>query len=486
MRRRLVAALAAFGMLITGFAATSPSQGATLTPRIINGAQGSAADMPYLVALVDTSQMSQSGGYQAQFCGGALVTPTKVVTAAHCVVDPSTRQTSAAADIQVLLGPSLKTPVIAPVPVTSVIVHPNYDIDSSDSDIAVLTLASPLDGVPTVTPLSPAETATYVSSGGAVRVGGWGNTTALAGGKAFPDIFRIANLVTFPDTMCGARGTYAMNGVTFQGFSASEADASTMLCAGAADTSGRMIDACYGDSGGPLVSALGGPARLIGVVSWGDDCASKYPGVYTRVSAMYDFLLKEGAIQMDPPPAAPAVSVGTLSGALRVTFADPAPTSAMTDFTARALDAIGNAYECSSVPHPDGLNPHCTIAGLVNGTTYSITAVGRNVAGSSPESAPVSATPQPVPTSGEITKAVPQKKGVITFIVAKGKRGGSAVTRDIVRCTPIAGGPARIGTVKNQVAVVTNVKPVLYSCVHRTTNNAGSADSSPKAVLAKR
>ena len=247
-----------------------------------------------------------------------------------------------------------------------------------------------------------------------------------------------------------------------------------------------MIDACYGDSGGPLVSALGGPARLIGVVSWGDDCASKYPGVYTRVSAMYDFLLKEGAIQMDPPPAAPVISVGTLSGALRVTFADPAPTSAMTDFTARALDAIGNAYECSSVPHPDGLNPHCTIAGLVNGTTYSITAVGRNIAGSSPESAPVSATPQPVPTSGEITKAVPQKKGVITFIVAKGKRGGSAVTRDIVRCTPIAGGPARIGTVKNQVAVVTNVKPVLYSCVHRTTNNAGSADSSPKAVLAKR
>lgn len=486
MRRRLVAALAAFGVLITGFAAASPSQAATLTPRVINGAQGSAADMPYLVALVDTSTMSQGGGYQAQFCGGALVTPTKVVTAAHCVVDPSTRQISAAADIQVLLGPSLKTPVIAPVPVTSVIVHPNYDIDSSDSDIAVLTLASPLDGVPTITPLSPAETATYVSSGGAVRVGGWGNTTALAGGKAFPDIFRIANLVTFPDTMCGARGTYSVNGVNFQGFSASEADASTMLCAGAADTSGRMIDACYGDSGGPLVSALGGPARLIGVVSWGDDCASKYPGVYTRVSAMYDFLLKEGAIQMDPPPAAPAISVGTLSGALRVTFADPAPTSAMTDFTARALDAVGNAYECSSVPHPDGLNPHCTIAGLVNGTAYSITAVGKNLAGSSPESTPVSATPQPVPTSGEIIKVVPQKNGITNFILAKSKRGGSAVTRDIVRCTPIAGGPARVGTVKNWAAVVTKLKPVLYSCVHRTTNNAGSADSSPKAVLAKR
>jgi secreted trypsin-like serine protease len=90
MKRRLVAALAGFGVLVTGFASASPSQAATLTPRVINGAQGSAADMPYLVALVDTAQMSQSGGYQAQFCGGALVTPTKVVTAAHCVVDQST------------------------------------------------------------------------------------------------------------------------------------------------------------------------------------------------------------------------------------------------------------------------------------------------------------------------------------------------------------------------------------------------------------
>jgi hypothetical protein len=201
---------------------------------------------------------------------------------------------------------------------------------------------------------------------------------------------------------------------------------------------------------------------------------------------MYDFLLKEGAIQITPPPVAPLISVGTLSGSLRVTFADPAPTSAMTDFTARAVDAAGNAYECASTPHPDGLNSHCTIAGLVNGTVYSITAVGSNIAGTSPGSPPVIATPQPVPTAGEITKIVPQKNGVVSFIVAKSKRGASAVTRDVVRCTPLAGGPVRIGTVKNWAAVVTKLKPALYSCVHRMTNNAGAADSSPQAVLARR
>lgn len=484
MRRRLIAALTVLGVLVTGLAATTPSQAAVLTPRVINGTQAAPGDMPYLVALVDTTGMSQGGAFQSQFCGGALVTPTKVVTAAHCVVDESTRTISNPADIEVIAGPSLKSPRTAPVPVVSVSVHPEYDIDSSTNDIAVLTLGAPLQGVRTISPIFPVEVPSYVISGAAVRAGGWGNMTKQSGGKDFPDIFRIANLSIFPDAMCGSHGQYVMNGVTFHGFSSSEADPDTMICAGAADTSGRIIDSCQGDSGGPLVSTLGGPERLIGVVSWGDECASKYPGVYTRVSAMYDFLLNEGAIQITAPPQAPSISVGTLSSALRITFSDPAPTSAMTDFTARAVDSLGNALECTATPHPDGLNSHCVIAGLINGTAYSVTAVGSNAAGDSPESAPVSATPVPVPTPGEITKIVSQRNGVVGFIVAPSKRGGSIVTRDVVRCTPLAGGKARVSTVQKRVAVVSRLKPVLYSCVHRMTNSAGTSESSPQAVLA--
>ncbi|MGI9135897.1 MAG: S1 family peptidase [Candidatus Nanopelagicales bacterium] len=481
--RRILALLVA-GIAVLGAPAAQAQP--VITPRIINGAPAAAGDMPYLVALIDTSRMIQLGTYQAQFCGGALVTPTKVVTAAHCVVDQSTRLITSPGEILVLTGQSLKSPTTAPIAVASIAVHPKYDIDTSSSDIAVLTLASPLEGLPTIDPLTPAEVAGYLVSGSPVRAGGWGNTTTLTGGKAYPDFFRIANLVLFPDDMCGSHGTYVVNGVAFRGFGASDADPDTMLCAGAADTNGRIIDSCQGDSGGPLVSATGGPERLIGVVSWGDQCASKYPGVYTRVAAMYDFLLKQGAIEMDPPPVAPSISLGTLSGALRVSFTDPAPTSAMTEFTARATDPLGNSVECTAIPHPDGLAPHCTINGLTNGTTYSVTAVGSNVAGASPESSAVIGTPAPVPTPGEITKVAVQKNGVVGFIVAPSKRGGSTVTKDVVRCTPISGGKTRADQVEKRVAVVAKLRPVVYSCVHRMTNAAGTGESSPRAVLARR
>lgn len=59
---------------------------------------------------------------------------------------------------------------------------------------------------------------------------------------------------------------------------------SGMICAKATNP---PRDACQGDSGGPLVAN----GYLIGIVSWGEGCASAfYPGVYTRVSEYEDWI----------------------------------------------------------------------------------------------------------------------------------------------------------------------------------------------------
>lgn len=62
-----------------------------------------------------------------------------------------------------------------------------------------------------------------------------------------------------------------------------------MICAGRMHSGG--IDSCQGDSGGPMVDKKS--RQLIGIVSSGYRCAyPKFPGVYTKVSVLRDWIMK--------------------------------------------------------------------------------------------------------------------------------------------------------------------------------------------------
>lgn len=63
-----------------------------------------------------------------------------------------------------------------------------------------------------------------------------------------------------------------------------------MICAGGMIANKR--DACSGDSGGPLQMDVGGHVSQVGIVSFGNSCATKgFPGVYTRLNNYIDWIL---------------------------------------------------------------------------------------------------------------------------------------------------------------------------------------------------
>jgi secreted trypsin-like serine protease len=222
--------------------------------------------------MVAVASRSVYGGTRSgQFCGGTLISPTKVVTAAHCLYDESTLQRVDRPDLKVIVGRTdLTGDAGEEVPVASTWVDPDYDMSTNMWDVAVLTLAVPQDPHRVLPMVARGATAPY-TAGTTATVFGWGD---LTGNGSYPSTLHRVQLPMIADATCAADYHSGPDG-TF--------DSRAMVCAGRQTLGGR--DACQGDSGGPLVVA----GQLVGIVSWGTGCAEPgHPGVYTRLSAMVD------------------------------------------------------------------------------------------------------------------------------------------------------------------------------------------------------
>ena len=234
-------------------------------PKIVGGHQAPEGAYPWMTALVLRGQTPAKG----QFCGGALIHPQWVLSAAHCVEGMS------ASSLDVLVGAhDLRASGDgARIPVSQIIIHPRFSTVKGGlvNDVTLLKLSQPLTGVP-VLPL--VDAVSQVAPGTPVKGMGWGTTSE--GGRLSAILLEVdMDLVSLDEAS-----------QVYPGLSAAHL---------AAGVPGGGRDTCQGDSGGPLVVSDGkGGWRHAGTVSFGDGCGRDgTPGIYANTITYRSWILQQ-------------------------------------------------------------------------------------------------------------------------------------------------------------------------------------------------
>ncbi|XP_054727637.1 trypsin eta [Anastrepha obliqua] len=250
-------------IVFLGLFERSHSQNVTkLDSRIINGVDAPVNSTKFQVSIrLRKNDVAFGSGH---ICGGSLIGPNKVLTAAHCLYNSDRKRYRKASEFIVVLGTQnryvqVNGTIVSRV--SSIAYMNSFSMDTMRDDVGLMFLQT---GLPvnkthlTVAPIVLSNSS--ISAGTQCQVSGWGRTEQ----GTLSNNLKMANVSIIQESICKeSYGSTLLGG---------------MLCAG---TLQGGTDSCQGDSGGPLVCGN----ELVGIVSWGVGCAQPgFPGVYTNVS----------------------------------------------------------------------------------------------------------------------------------------------------------------------------------------------------------
>ncbi|WP_117213580.1 trypsin-like serine protease [Allorhizocola rhizosphaerae] len=216
-------------------------------PQVVGGTPAAQGEFPWMVRL-------------SMGCGGAVYTPTLILTAAHCISGSTGPNTS----ITVTWGAvDLQDPNRVTRQSNYVFKAPGYTSVGNGKDWALIRISQPLNS-----PVLKLATDTSLHNG-VFTVAGWG---AAQQGGAQQRYLLKADVPFISDTQCASAGS-SYSSLIFN----------EMICAGNWDSGG--VDTCQGDSGGPMFKRNAANEWIqVGITSWGIGCAQpRNPGVYTEV-----------------------------------------------------------------------------------------------------------------------------------------------------------------------------------------------------------
>jgi len=351
--RLLCAVLAALTLLVAGASAAQAS-----APRIVGGSPIDITAAPWQVLLRINN---------ATQCGGALISDSWILTAAHCMTGISAGQ------VEAFVGVTDQNHLTRDhqVQVSQVVVNPGWNASTYSGDLALIGLASPVVRSSSVQPVSlplVQDPSAWPAAGESATISGWGTTTLSGSSSPLLRAATVQILTSPTDPKCGEYGTSFVPG--------------NHVCAGMPQGG---VDACQGDSGGPLTVAVSGTPVLAGIVSSGSGCADpKYPGLYSRVTSFLPWLRQVAALPQSPPGPPTALQVKALQGGRAyVSWTPPVNDGGakVTYVVSSSADQRTCSVEVTS----------CVVTGLTVGSSYTFTATAGNSIGQSGSSAPSAA-----------------------------------------------------------------------------------------------